>query len=197
LENYSPKVIVYGNSHPLFFHGLIRLLESFNFNICLGDTSEDSVWYSPKADLLVRCALSTHAPLESTRCQPPYNDVPTLLVSEGWNETEAAVTQAGFKGYLGRGCLPEHLFNALNVLLQGGTYYHPGHYKTPSIGLITHRQLQVLKLIGQGLTDGEISHQLGVSNATVRHHLESLYQRLQIERRGELIALAERGGLNP
>jgi DNA-binding NarL/FixJ family response regulator len=133
----------------------------------------------------------------STRCQPPYDDVPTLFVSEGWTETEAAVTQAGFKGYVGSGCLPEHLLNAIHVLLQGAAYYHPGQHTDPSIGLITHRQEQVLQLIGRGLTDGEISRQLGVSNATVRHHFESLCQKFQIERRAQLVALATRGGLNP
>lgn len=196
MENKKQKIIIYGKSLVIFLHGLAKLLDDYHVVLGFGGDANDSMWYSPKADLLICCAPSTHALLASPEWQPPYADVPTLLISDGWLETEMAVTQAGYKGYLGKGCSTEHLYNAVNVLLQGGTYYHPGGRKDSSIGLITQRQLQVLRLIGRGLTDSEISHQLGVSNATVRHHLESLCQKLQIDRRGELIALAERGGLN-
>ncbi len=62
---------------------------------------------------------------------------------------------------------------------------------------LTPRQERVLELAAQGLTYGEISQILDVSESTVRFHIQSLKERLAVRTRVELVALAVREALIP
>lgn len=55
---------------------------------------------------------------------------------------------------------------------------------------LTVREIEVIEEIGKGLTNKEISDQLFISEATVRHHLSSIYGKLQIEDRLNLVIYA-------
>ncbi|MGC8833727.1 MAG: helix-turn-helix transcriptional regulator [Armatimonadota bacterium] len=116
-------------------------------------------------------------------------------MSLAWIETEESVRQAGLKGYLGPGCSPQQIVEAINTVSNGGFIYYPGDDCGIRVGFLTERQVQVLKMVGKGLTDQEIARQLGVLPTTVRHHLDTLHRKLKLPRRGELIALATLGGL--
>ena len=48
---------------------------------------------------------------------------------------------------------------------------------------LTPRQLQLLGLVATGLTNRQTAHQLGVSEHTVRKHVENIFQRLQVSSR--------------
>jgi DNA-binding NarL/FixJ family response regulator len=50
------------------------------------------------------------------------------------------------------------------------------------------RQQQILTRIAEGLSDKEISVQLGISRRTVEAHLQQLYQRYGIHKRSALVA---------
>jgi two-component system nitrate/nitrite response regulator NarL len=54
---------------------------------------------------------------------------------------------------------------------------------------ITPRQQQVLRLVAQGKRDKEVAAQLHISIATVRTHLERLYQTNNLHNRAEAVAL--------
>jgi DNA-binding CsgD family transcriptional regulator len=55
-----------------------------------------------------------------------------------------------------------------------------GRHPTPQL---TPRQKDVLHLVGQGHTNAQIGRRLGVSEGTVRKHLENIYARLQVSSR--------------
>ncbi len=70
--------------------------------------------------------------------------------------------------------------------------------ETPSAYVaLTDRQLQVIRLLGTGLTNKEIARQLGMTPKTVMHHTVSIYQRLGVRGRSEAVAWAIRGGVAP
>ncbi len=64
-----------------------------------------------------------------------------------------------------------------------------------SITRLSEREKQIIRLIGQGLKNRDISAQLGISETTVRHHLTSIYNKLGVSDRLELLVYAHRNGL--
>lgn len=60
---------------------------------------------------------------------------------------------------------------------------------------LTPRELEVTKMIGDGLKNKEIAKRLLITEATVRHHLSSIYGKLGVEDRLNLVILAHNNGL--
>ncbi len=54
----------------------------------------------------------------------------------------------------------------------------------------TERELQVINFIAQGLTNKEISANLGIALRTVEAHLRTAYQKLEASRRSDAIVKA-------
>jgi DNA-binding NarL/FixJ family response regulator len=64
-----------------------------------------------------------------------------------------------------------------------------------SINSLSEREKEVVKLIGQGYKNKRISSELCISETTVRHHLTSIYDKLGVSDRLELLVFAHRYGL--
>jgi predicted ATPase/DNA-binding CsgD family transcriptional regulator len=58
--------------------------------------------------------------------------------------------------------------------------------RSPSQGVLTHRELQIACLVADGMTDREIAEQLGLAVRTVRSHLTSMHQKLDLRSRIQL-----------
>jgi ATP/maltotriose-dependent transcriptional regulator MalT len=57
---------------------------------------------------------------------------------------------------------------------------------------LTERELDVLSLVAQGLTNRQISGRLFISPATVRTHLEHIYDKLGVRSRAGAVSAAFR-----
>jgi two-component system, NarL family, nitrate/nitrite response regulator NarL len=60
---------------------------------------------------------------------------------------------------------------------------------------LTDRELEVIKLVGEGLKNRAIGERLFISEITVHHHLTSIYSKLSVVDRLELIVYAYKNGL--
>jgi DNA-binding NarL/FixJ family response regulator len=58
------------------------------------------------------------------------------------------------------------------------------------IALLSDREREVIGLIGKGLKNKEIAARLSITETTVRHHLSSIYSKLQVSDRLELTIFA-------
>jgi DNA-binding NarL/FixJ family response regulator len=58
------------------------------------------------------------------------------------------------------------------------------------IGLLTNRERQVVALIGEGLKNKQIASRMAISEPTVRHHLTSIFDKLGVKNRLELVIFA-------
>jgi two-component system nitrate/nitrite response regulator NarL len=63
------------------------------------------------------------------------------------------------------------------------------------IGFLSQREREIVSLIGQGLKNKQIAKTLSISEVTVRHHLTSIFSKLDISDRLELIIYAYQHGL--
>jgi DNA-binding NarL/FixJ family response regulator len=63
------------------------------------------------------------------------------------------------------------------------------------IATLTDREREVIALVGRGLKNKQIAEQLIISEATVRHHLTSIFAKLNVADRFELVIFAYRYGL--
>lgn len=76
---------------------------------------------------------------------------------------------------------------------------HPGREKlddnAANIASLSEREREVIELIGKGLKNKEIAKRLYISEVTVRHHLSSIYGKLELSDRLELLIYAYQHGL--
>ncbi len=62
---------------------------------------------------------------------------------------------------------------------------------------LTERQLEVVQLVGQGLSYKEVGARLGLSERTIRYHMAEVMEALHLRNRSQVIAFAARAGLSP
>jgi len=96
-----------------------------------------------------------------------------------------------------------NLKEALNALNAGRTWFSPtfqnarlARQKNPRSfeKLLSETERHILTLIGQGLTDEEIGHRLGISPTTAQTHRSNILQKLGITGTPKLVAFAIRHG---
>ena len=112
--------------------------------------------------------------------------------------------RAGAKGYLLHATFTaEQLCDAVRTVHDGGAVISPflaphllneflalsstrqREESVPTDGLTTREQ-EILQLIRNGLTNRRIAEQLGVSEKTVKNHINNIYSKLQVHSRGEI-----------
>jgi DNA-binding NarL/FixJ family response regulator len=63
------------------------------------------------------------------------------------------------------------------------------------IATLTERERDVIALVSKGLKNKQIGERLGITETTVRHHLTSIFDKLGVQSRLELVIFAHRCGL--
>jgi DNA-binding NarL/FixJ family response regulator len=67
--------------------------------------------------------------------------------------------------------------------------------ETCAINLLTERELEVIRVVCEGLKNKQIAERLVISESTVRHHLTSIFNKLNVSDRFTLVLYAFRQGL--
>ena len=63
------------------------------------------------------------------------------------------------------------------------------------VGHLTGREIEVLQLAAEGLTDSAIAQRIGITERTVLHHVSKAKEKLESRTRPQAIATAIRQGL--
>ncbi len=115
--------------------------------------------------------------------------------------------KAGALGYLLKDSSPEDLLRAIRQVHRGEPALHPTIARKllqeiaqpvdlpPAPEALTARELAVLRLIAQGLSNQEIADQLVVSEPTVRTHVSRILGKLHLASRTQAALYAVREGL--
>lgn len=114
---------------------------------------------------------------------------------------------AGASGYLVKDAADVELVQAVRAVAAGRQYVHPAlgaALLTPAGapprlagpgGELSDREVEVLRLIGLGLTNVQIAERLYVSVRTVETHRAHLHQKLNLSSRADLVRFARNAGL--
>ena len=116
------------------------------------------------------------------------------------------ILSLGVKGYIPKRSDSNILSGALKLILDGGTYIPPAMLDngidysayssaSPLKKNLTNRQSQVLDLIAQGKSDKQIAYDMGVSEATVKLHINALLRSLKVNNRTQAVITAQKMGL--
>lgn len=135
--------------------------------------------------------------------------VRTILLT--MHEEEAFVLEAmraGASGYVLKAQAAADVVEAIRQVVQGAIYLSPGVSETvvrayarradeseSSPDLLSARERQVLRLIADGRTTGDIARVLGVSAKTVASHRARIMKKLRVHNVAELVRHAIRRGL--
>lgn len=106
----------------------------------------------------------------------------------------------GAKGYISKCAEAKLLSGALKLVLDGGVYVPPimlskENEATLKTKLLTNRQTEVLNLVAQGLSNKQIAYQIGVSEATVKLHINALLRAVGASNRTQAVVIAQKMGL--
>lgn len=123
-------------------------------------------------------------------------DAPALVLCDRAPEP-AELARA--QGWLPRDRDDEDLLVALEAVCRGMSVAlpRPSEPRPAVESILTVRELEVLRLMAEGLANKEISARLGISEHTVKFHLSSIFTRLDANSRTEAVTAGIRRGLIP
>jgi DNA-binding NarL/FixJ family response regulator len=121
--------------------------------------------------------------------------------------------RAGARGYLLKGADPKEVLSVIRAVADGQALFGPAiatrlmnFFKELSLKPVatqsktsfpelTERELEILRLISQGLNNSEITQKLVLSPKTVRNHITSIFSKLQVADRAQAIVRAREEGV--
>ncbi len=154
--------------------------------------------------VLVSATLSDNGALELTKkiCQK-YPEIKVIVV--GLPELKNAILQyvmAGASGYVLQDVTVDRLFNNIQAVQEGKALVSPTmaaafmetitklahvtarpHLEPDAYSELTPRELEVLKLINEGLTNQEIAGKLHIEVGTVKNHVHNILRKLDVASR--------------
>lgn len=150
---------------------------------------------------------------EATRQLRAVSDGPPVLVLTTFddNETVAAALGAGAAGFILKDAPGEEIVRAARTVAGGGSWLDPqvvgqvldtyrrvaarhGATGPKAADLLTGRERDVLREVGQGATNAEVATALYISEATVKTHLGNILTKLDLRDRAAAIVFAHTHG---
>ncbi|MEH2234785.1 response regulator transcription factor [Nostoc sp.] len=107
--------------------------------------------------------------------------------------------QAGAKGYLLKDAKPNELLSAIRTIHRGQQYIPPEvgaklvqRMRNPEL---SERELDVLRLMAQGMSNLEISTTLTIGESTVKSHVNRILSKLGVSDRTQAVIIAVKRGI--
>ncbi|MEV5173415.1 response regulator transcription factor [Streptomyces flaveolus] len=135
-----------------------------------------------------------------------------VLTTFDLDEYVYGALRAGASGFLLKDSGPERLLAAVTAVEGGDALFAPSVTRrlveafarqqapavtapSPDLGVLTSREVEVLKLTARGLSNLEIADRLYISEATVKTHLNRTMTKLDLGSRAQAVVLAYETGL--
>jgi DNA-binding NarL/FixJ family response regulator len=134
-------------------------------------------------------------------------DLPPAVLLTTFDDDEALLEgiKAGARGYLLKDVSLERLTDAIRIVAAGGTLIRPAVTETALRGLehvrrdfealsppdpLTRREVEILRLMAGGYSNGEIADALGTAVGTVKNHASSILSKLGVRDRTRAVLKA-------
>src|SRR5215204_2913975 len=222
-----PIKVVIADDHTLFREGLRKLLSLEKDILVAGEAANGEEagklaerikpdvllmdLRMPKSDLVQSLLeMSTTAPSTKVLVLTAYSDEENVLNA----------AKSGARGYASKGIPTTSLIQAIKAIHGGGTWIDkdipcwqtfeeiagsytnsvraPAPVGDESIQSLTKRELEILKLVAEGLTNEEIGKKIFISEKTVKTHLTNIFDKLKVNNRfkAALMLMGQSGETN-
>jgi len=203
------------DDHALFRRGICQVLLGEDGIEVVGEGEDGATAVAMAEELapdvvLMDVRMPGIGGIEATRrlaASLPSARILMLTVSDEEDDLFEAI-KAGAAGYLLKEISIEEVADAVRAVVQGQTLISPSmasklivefaslakradleHDRVPAPRL-TERELEVLKLVAQGLTNRNIGVQLFISENTVKNHVRNILEKLHLHSRMEAVLYA-------
>jgi two-component system, NarL family, nitrate/nitrite response regulator NarL len=105
----------------------------------------------------------------------------------------------GASGFIPKSCTADEMLVAIQSVLEGNVFLPPdaSRREPAAPGALTLRQLEVVSMLGRGLSNKEIARHLQLAERTVKAHVTAVLEALQVKNRTQAVIAAQRQGLLP
>jgi two-component system, NarL family, response regulator len=205
-EKQQPIRIFIVDDHPVVLAGLASMLGTQAGIEVVGSAS------SGEETLELLPTRSAHLLLLDLR-MPGMNGLDTLhalrrsgisirtivLTSYALDEDIYRAVQAGAQGYLLKDAPQAEMLEAIRSVHSGRRYLPQAIADRLAERMLrsslTERELEVLQMLARGLTNKEIGRALSISGNTVRNHVNSIIEKLEVSDRTEAATVAIHRGI--
>jgi two-component system, NarL family, response regulator LiaR len=212
----EPIRLLIVDDHDIVRMGLAALIATEPGMVLVGE-AEDGVQAVLKAQalrpdvILMDLAMPRKDGIEAIHEIKANHPDTRILVITSFAEDEKVfpAIKAGAQGYLLKDSSPPELVQAIHDVHRGESSLDPAIARkllrelnrpaTPTVSEepLTEREIEVVKLLAQGLSNQEIAQQLIISERTVRSHVSSILAKLHVANRTQAALYAVQQGLIP
>jgi two-component system nitrate/nitrite response regulator NarL len=199
----TPVKLLIVDDHPLFRDGLAALLRQAAADTVVVQAAsaeealqvvDEQIIDAMFMDLVMPGLCGEAAIREFARRHPA---LPIVVLSSSENPSDVRrVLNAGASGYIPKSATAQTVVSALTLVLSGNIYVPPllvsaatraadnaAHGGPRSLSQLTDRQADVLKYLRDGLSNKEISANLGIAEKTVKVHIAAIFKTLNVVNR--------------
>jgi DNA-binding NarL/FixJ family response regulator len=195
------------DDHPIVRQGLKRMIDAEpDLEVCGEVDSEPNARRAVRElepdIIIVDLSLQDGDGLELVRAVHAHHPETPMLILSMHDEAIYAerLLAEGASGYIMKQAAADQLLTALRTVLQGDTYLSAemsAVHKASANKLgadplqrLSNRELQVLNLVGRGVSSRDIAGELGLSVKTVESHRQSVKRKLHLMTNAQLIKYA-------
>jgi len=207
--------VLIADDHPVFRDGLRALVESAPDLDLVGEATTgleavDVAATSTPAVILMDLRMPELSGIDATRrilAADPTVGILVVTMSEDDDSLFAAM-RAGARGYIPKDAARAEILSAIRAAALGEAVFGASiarrvadFFAAPRSGAgepfpdLTERENEILELIAQGRSNGDIAGRLGITPKTVRNHVANVFNKLQVADRAQAIVRAREAGL--
>lgn len=205
--------VLLADDHQVLREGLRRSLEDAGVTVLAeARDGEEAVrlaeTHRPQV-VLMDVSMPRMNGVEATRAiRSRLDDVAVVILTMHSDEAVVAeAVRAGAAGYLVKDCTTDDIVEMLRDVASGRSALSPAlassmlaeaaktDTRPETEGVVTRREEEVLRLIADGASTTEVARAMFISEKTVRHHLSSIYDKLDSRDRTQAVLRAVRMGI--
>jgi DNA-binding NarL/FixJ family response regulator len=207
----SASAIVLAHPHALIREGIARILEEAGFRV-LGRVDTWSgleklvSHHKPTTVLLDWEIAETHTDMVQSFSKKYPDALIIVLTKPHASESFMQAIAAGARGYLSLNLSPEDFVQSLQMVIRGSLVVSDemsgetekmtaNHYQLAAKEILSEREVEVLTSLGRGSSNREIAEELIISEHTVKVHLRTILNKLNLRNRQQAAARAMKMGL--
>ncbi|WP_240621532.1 response regulator [Caulobacter zeae] len=194
------------DDHPLLREGVAAVLEAEGDMVVVGDAKDGAeavaLFAQTRPDIVLMDLqmpdLDGVEAIAAIRAQAPRARIIVLTTYAGDVRALSAL-KAGASGYLLKSSLRRELIDTIRAVHAGKRHLHPQVAHDIAINAtaepLSEREIDVLRRVSTGQANKEIARDLDLSEDTVKGHMRSIFNKLEVTDRTQAVAVGHRRGI--